>query len=61
MQQHSTGRKNKVSQNSSAKSMHKRECLVVPVLAAPKTNENMREVSIKLMAIMKAKKECNIT
>lgn len=47
------------SSSKTSKSLHSRNCIVVPK-SLPKANDNMREVSIKLMAIMKAKKECNV-
>ena len=58
MHQSSQGSKSK--QSSSSKNMHKRDCAMVSISPISKENDNMREVSIKLMAIMRAKKECSI-
>ena len=57
MPQNSINRKS--NSQTISKNLHSRNCIVVPK-SSPKTSDNMREVSIKLMAIMKAKKECNI-
>ncbi len=52
-------RAGKNKQTAAVKSLHKRDCTVLPI-SRNKENDNMREVSIKLLAIMKAKKECSI-